>query len=48
VSNYCAACEIAIKNDSQQANTEELRQAMIYYRSLFAELLKTEAVVEEK
>lgn len=48
VSNYRAAREIAIKNKQQQANTEELRQAMIYYRSLFEELLGTEAVVEEE
>jgi hypothetical protein len=48
VSNYRAAREIAVKNKQQQANTEELRQAMIYYRSLFEELLETEAVVEEK
>ena len=48
VSNYRAAREIAIKNERQQADTEELRQAMVYYRSLFDELLKTEAVVEEE
>jgi hypothetical protein len=42
VSNYRAAREIAIKNKQHQADTEELRQAMIYYRSLFEELLKTE------
>jgi hypothetical protein len=48
VSNYRAAREIAIKNEQHQANTEELRQAMIYYRSLFEELLKPEAVVEEE
>ncbi len=45
VSNYRAAREIAIKNEQHQADTEELRQAMIYYRSLFEELLGTEAVV---
>jgi hypothetical protein len=45
VTNYRAAREIAIKNTQHQANTEELRQAMIYYRSLFEELLGTEAVV---
>ncbi len=45
VSNYRAAREIAIKNEQHQANTEELRQAMIYYRSLFEELLETETVV---
>ena len=44
VSNYRAAREIAIKNKQHEANTEELRQAMIYYRSLFQELLGTEAV----
>ena len=45
VSNYRAAREIAIKNKQHQADTEELRQAMIYYRSLFEELLGTDAVV---
>ena len=45
VSNYRAAREIAIKNKQHEADTEELRQAMIYYRSLFEELLGTEAVV---
>jgi hypothetical protein len=45
VSNYRAAREIALKNEQHLANTEELRQAMIYYKSLFGELLGTEAVV---
>lgn len=45
VSNYRAARVIALKNEQHQANTEELRQAMIYYRSLFEELLKPEAAV---
>ena len=45
VSNYRAAREIAIKNEQHQADTEELRQAMIYYRSLFEELLETETIV---
>ena len=45
VSNYRAAREIAIKNEQHKANTEELRQAMIYYRSLFDELLETQPVV---
>ena len=49
VSNYRAAREIANKNKENQANTEELRQAMIYYRSLFEELLGKEAeMVKEK
>jgi hypothetical protein len=45
VSNYRAARVIALKNQEHQADTEELRQAMIYYRSLFDELLVTDAVV---
>ena len=44
VSNYRAAREIALKNKQHQADTEELRKAMVYYRSLFDELLKPEAV----
>jgi hypothetical protein len=45
VSNYRAAREIAVKNEKHEADTEELRQAMIYYRSLFEELLGREALV---
>jgi hypothetical protein len=48
VTNYRGARDIANKNKLGQANTEELRQAMIYYRSLFDELLKAEPVVVEK
>jgi len=49
VSNYRAARVIALKNQEHQADTEELRQALIYYRSLFEELLAKDAVaVEEK
>jgi len=42
VSNYRAARVIAVKNEHHEASTEELRQAMIHYRSLFKELLVTE------
>jgi hypothetical protein len=48
VSNYRAAREIAIKNKEHKADTEELRHAMIYYHSLFKELLGSEMVVPEK
>ena len=48
VSNYRLARVIAVKNEQHQADTEELRQAMIYYRSLFDELLGAEAVVVEE
>ena len=45
VSNYRAARAIALKNEQYKASTEELRQALIYYRSLFDELLEIEPVV---
>jgi hypothetical protein len=48
VTNYRAARQIAIKNEQHQANTEELRQALIYYRSLFEELLELETVKLEE
>ena len=44
VTNYRAAREVAIRNENHHAGTEDLRQAMINYRSLFDELLKTETV----
>ncbi len=39
VDNYRAAHEIAVRNRKNTASTEDLRQAMIYYRSLFEDLL---------
>jgi len=39
VSNYRAAYDIASRNKSGDATTEDLRQAMVHYRSLFEELL---------
>jgi hypothetical protein len=39
VQNYRAAHEIALRHERGQANTEDLRQAMIHYRSLFEELV---------
>jgi len=44
VSNYRAARVIALKNKENQADTEELRQAIIYYRSLFEQLLEKETI----
>ncbi len=41
VDNYRAAHEIALRHRRGQASTEDLRNALIYYRSLFEELLKT-------
>jgi hypothetical protein len=48
VSNYRLARAIAIKNEQHKADTEELRQALVYYRSLFDELLNAETVNPEK
>jgi len=48
VSNYRLARAIAIKNEQHKADTEELRQALVYYRSLFDELLNAETVSPEK
>jgi hypothetical protein len=45
--NYRSAREIALKNLQHRANPEELRQANIYYRSLFDELLGTEAAIDK-
>jgi len=44
VSNYRAANEITAKNKKLEADTEELRQAMVHYRALFKELLEPEQV----
>src|SRR5207248_19149 len=43
VNNYRNAHEIAERNKSGKATTEDLRQAMVHYRSLFEELLETAA-----
>lgn len=41
VQNYRAAHAIAARSESGEANTEELRQAMVHYRTLFTDLLGT-------
>jgi hypothetical protein len=41
VNNYRAAHEIALRERQGQATTEDLRNALIYYRSLFDDLLPT-------
>ena len=40
VGNYRAAHQIALRHSQGQASTEDLRNALIYYRSLFDELLQ--------
>jgi hypothetical protein len=47
VQNYRSARSIVVRHSRGQASTEELRQAMVYFRSLFDELLdlpKTEKI----
>jgi hypothetical protein len=41
VDNYRAGHEIALRHEKGLAGTEDLRHALIYYRSLFDELLQT-------
>jgi hypothetical protein len=41
VQHYRAAHELAESSRSGQNNTEELRQAVVHYRNLFAELLRS-------
>lgn len=40
VKHYRAGHDIAVRHERGQANTEELRQAMIHYRELFDELVE--------
>jgi hypothetical protein len=47
VENYRAAQSIAVRDGRGEANTEELRKAVVHYRTLFDELLETEARTEE-
>jgi hypothetical protein len=41
VENYRAAHGISLAQDRGEASTEDLRQSIVYYRSLFEELLET-------
>jgi hypothetical protein len=45
VSNYRAAREIALRAESGEASTEDLRKAVVCYRDLFQELLASREVV---
>jgi hypothetical protein len=46
--NYRTAHEIALRQTKGQANTEDLRQAMIHYRTLFEELVGEPEVARAK
>jgi hypothetical protein len=46
--NYRSAHEIALRVGKDEPSTEELRTAMIHYRSLFEELVQVPVAVEKK
>jgi hypothetical protein len=46
--NYRTAHEIALRQTTGQANTEDLRQAMIHYRTLFEELVREPELTRTK
>ena len=48
VENYRSAHEIALRAGKEGATTEDLRTAMIHYRSLFEELVQVPVAVERK
>jgi hypothetical protein len=48
VENYRSAHEIAMRVGKDQATTEDLRTAMIHYRSLFEELVQVPTTVKER
>jgi hypothetical protein len=48
VDNYRSAHEIALRVGKDEASTEDLRTAMIHYRSLCEELMQVPTIVERK
>jgi len=48
VENYRSAHEIAMRVGKDEATTEDLRTAMIHYRSLFEELVQIPTTVKER
>jgi hypothetical protein len=48
VTNYRSAHEVALRLAKGEANTEDLRTAMIHYRSLFEELVLVPTAVETR
>lgn len=48
VTNYRAARDIAVRNTTGKATTEDIRQAMVHYRKLFDELLQSNGTQMEK
>jgi FtsZ-interacting cell division protein ZipA len=48
VENYRSAHDIALRDSRGQASTEDLRQAMVHYRTLFEDLLERHARKSEE
>jgi hypothetical protein len=48
VENYRAAHAIVLRVGKDESTTEDLRTAMIHYRSLFEELVQVPAIIEKK
>jgi hypothetical protein len=48
VENYRSAHDIALRVGKNEASREDLRTAMIHYRSLFEELVQVPTIVERK
>ena len=48
LTNYRTAHEIAVRQTQGKANTEDLRQAMIHYRTLFEELVGEPELAQAK
>ncbi|MGA3091359.1 MAG: hypothetical protein ABSD75_22350 [Terriglobales bacterium] len=48
VENYRSAHEIALRVGKDASTTEELRTAMLHYRSLFEELVQVPVIVERR
>jgi hypothetical protein len=48
VQNYRSAREITLRHAQGQSTTEELRQSMVYFRSLFEELLDSPKIATAK
>jgi hypothetical protein len=48
VSNYRAAQDIRARNLRGEADTEELRRAVVHYRALFDDLLEVREVERER
>jgi FtsZ-interacting cell division protein ZipA len=48
VENYRAAHDIALRHSRGQASTEDMRRAMVHYRSLFDELLENSLPIRKE